>query len=111
MGQENSTDTGLRCRAGDWARIVHSIDPSLIGKVVLVEEWRHEHGRWGVCLLSGPTRGRALSNGAIIVTSRFGFRDSSLEPFPRGTNDDGDMESVSLQQQGACCHQSDSPES
>lgn len=110
MGRENSINTGLRCRAGDWARVVHSIDSELIGKVVLVEEWRPEHGRWGVCLLSGPVCGHALVTGELIVTSRFGFRDSSLEPLPRATGESGTVNSVSLQQQEVSCHQSGSPE-
>lgn len=110
MGREKPTDAGLRCRVGDWARIVHSTDPSLIGKVVLVEEWRQEHGRWGVCLLSGPVQGRAFVTGKLIVTSRFGFRDSSLEPFPRAAGDDGGVNSVNLRQQEAPCHRFDSQE-
>jgi len=70
----------LRCRPGDLARVVHSINPALIDQIVLVERWREEHGRWAVCLLGGVVLGVTLEAREPIVTSRYGFRDSSLEP-------------------------------
>lgn len=72
----------LRCRPGDLARVVHSINPALIDQIVVVEKWRQEHGRWAVCLLGGAVLGVTLLAREPIITSRFGFRDSSLEPLP-----------------------------
>lgn len=70
----------LRCRPGDLARVVHSTNPALIDQIVIVERWRQDHGRWAVCLLGGAVLGVTLSGREPIVTSRYGFRDSSLEP-------------------------------
>ncbi len=70
----------LRCRPGDLARVVHSINPALIDQIVVVERWRNEHGRWAVRLLGGVALGVTLSTRQPIITARYGFRDSSLEP-------------------------------
>lgn len=70
----------LRCRPGDLARVVHSTNPALIDQIVVVERWRQDHGRWAVCLLGGAVLGVTLSGREPVVTSRYGFRDSSLEP-------------------------------
>ena len=88
----------LRCRPGDLARVVHSINPALIDQIVVVERWRHEHGRWAVCLLGGPVLGVALSAREPIITSRYGFRDSSLEPLPPVIAASLDLEASRLHQ-------------
>ena len=72
----------LRCKPGDLARVIHSINPALIDQIVVVERWREEHGRWAVCLLGGVVLGVTLAAREPVVTSRYGFRDSSLEPLP-----------------------------
>lgn len=71
-----------RCKPGDLARVVNSINPALIDQIVVIEGWHEEHGRWAVCLLAGAALGVTLSARRPIVTSRYGFRDSSLEPLP-----------------------------
>ncbi len=83
MAETRKPEQPTRCRPGDMARIVHSRHRNLIGQLVLVEDWQEEHGRWRVCLMSGPAPCRSLSTGLPIVTAQFGFRDSSLEPLPR----------------------------
>lgn len=72
----------LRCKPGDLARVIHSINPALIDQIVVVEGWREEHGRWAVCLLGRAVLGVTLSAREPTITSRYGFRDSSLEPLP-----------------------------
>ncbi len=72
----------LRFRPGDLARVVHSINPALIDQVVVIEAWRHEHGRWAVHLLGGPVLGVTLCARDPVITTKYGFRDSSLEPLP-----------------------------
>lgn len=69
-----------RCKPGDMARVICSHDTSLIGQIVVVEEWRPEYDKWGVCLVEGPRFGTSLRTGRFIVSSRYGFKDSSLEP-------------------------------
>lgn len=71
------------CREGDMARVIHAKEDHLLGEIVLIEEWRPEHQRWQVLLMEGPLPGRTLATGRPVITSRFGFRDSSLEPLPR----------------------------
>ena len=80
MAGTNKNEQIRRFRPGDMARIVHSCDTSLLGEVVIIEEWRPAYERWAVCLVAGPACGLSLHSGDPIITSRYGFRDSSLEP-------------------------------
>jgi hypothetical protein len=69
----------FRCRPGDLARVVHSSNPSLIGRTVLVENWG-EAGRWHVTLLGAPAFGFEFKTGRPIIGNKTAFRDSSLVP-------------------------------
>lgn len=73
----------LRFRPGDIARVIHSINPALIDQIVVILAWRPDHGRWAVRLLSGPILGVTLLARQPVLTTEYGFRDSSLEPLPR----------------------------
>lgn len=62
-----------RCKPGDLARVIHSINPALIDQIVVVEGWSEEHGRWAVCLLGRAVLGVTLPAREPIITSRYGF--------------------------------------
>lgn len=79
MKEKNSDgESRLRCRAGDFARVVASTNPALIGGVVLVERLRMD-GRWDVTL-ERPAFGLTARGRRPVVTQEFTFKDSSLEP-------------------------------
>jgi hypothetical protein len=70
----------LRCRPGDLAKIIHSINPAIIGRTVLVEEWASEHERWSVTLLGAPSFGIGVVTRRPQIGNKKLFRDSSLLP-------------------------------
>ncbi|WP_186211643.1 hypothetical protein [Burkholderia gladioli] len=69
----------LRCRPGDLARIVYSTNPTLLGRIVVVEKWG-EHDGWNVTLLGAPSFGLEIGTGRPVIGHKTVLRDSSLEP-------------------------------
>ncbi len=96
MGRVDDGSQGLRCKAGDLARVVYSTNPLLIGRVVLVEGWG-ERDRWNVTLLGAPAFGLEVGTGLPMVGNKTAFRDASLRPI-RG--DLGARISVCLESSG-----------
>jgi hypothetical protein len=87
MAQEIENQRGRRFQPGDMARIVHSLDKTLIGRIVVVEEWLPECGRWGLLLMTGRAVGKCLETGRRVNSRRCAFLDSSLEPLtPQAAN-------------------------
>ncbi|PXW18431.1 hypothetical protein [Paraburkholderia caballeronis] len=76
----------LRCRPGDLARVIESIYPALVGRIVFVEAWG-AHDRWNVTLLGEPFFGFALVTGSPILGNKTMFYDSSLMPLRGDTPD------------------------
>jgi hypothetical protein len=71
----------LRCRAGDLARVIYSSNPTLVGRIVLVECWNDEtNDRWETTVFGVPTLGLELRTKRPVVTTKFAFRDTSLLP-------------------------------
>lgn len=83
MAQKARSKDVLRFKPGDMARVVHSLNKKLLRQIVVIEEWRPEFGRWAVFLTAGPVSGIRLVTGLPILTNRYGFKDSSLEPIEK----------------------------
>ncbi|MCA8174571.1 MULTISPECIES: hypothetical protein [Burkholderia] len=69
----------FRCRAGDLARVIHSINPVLVGRIVLVTH-SYDVERWAVTVFGDPVFGVTACDGRPIITNDWAFRDSSLLP-------------------------------
>ncbi|WP_186172950.1 hypothetical protein [Burkholderia gladioli] len=69
----------LQCKPGDLARVVSAASPALIGRIVFVEDL-FDSGDWNVTLLGEPAFGITSISQRPVVTHRFRFYDSSLEP-------------------------------
>ncbi|CAD6536186.1 hypothetical protein LMG27952_03116 [Paraburkholderia hiiakae] len=82
MGRGNSGESKLRCRPGDLARVVRSVDPSLIERRVLVLSPCSE-SEWVVLLMGAPTEGWTTHGDWSQSASQVIFFDSSLEPIER----------------------------
>lgn len=70
----------LRCRPGDLARVVYSKFPTLIGRIVYVQDFDEEAGRWLVLLLGEPHFGITEKTKRPIIGNEWICRDSSLVP-------------------------------
>ncbi|MDS0802843.1 hypothetical protein [Burkholderia cenocepacia] len=70
-----------RCRPGDLARVIHSKNPALLGRIVVVDRLHDlDHERWEVTVLGEPVLGTDAKDNRPIVTNYYLFCDSSLEP-------------------------------
>lgn len=68
-----------RCRPGDLARVIHSVNPALMGRIVLVTH-SYDAERWAVAVFGDPVFGVTACDGRPIVTNDWAFLDSSLLP-------------------------------
>lgn len=75
--------TTRRCKPNSLARVVHSKNPLLVGRTVVVEDWNHD-GRWNICLVGEPAFGVTPCSKRPVITCQFAARDSSLEPIETG---------------------------
>lgn len=72
--------SNLRCRPGDLARVVYSKHPTLVGRIVYVEAFNDEVGKWEVLLLGQPHFGFGQKTGRPMLGNEMYSRDSSLVP-------------------------------
>jgi hypothetical protein len=89
----------LRCRPGDLARIIYSKHPTLIGRIVYVEAFNGEVGKWEVLLLGQPHFSFGQKTGRPMIGNDLFARDSSLVPL-RGEEPE-DTESTPVEE---VCH-------
>ncbi|WP_186200630.1 hypothetical protein [Burkholderia gladioli] len=79
MPSDNEQRTALRCKPGDKARVIHSSNDALLGRIVKVERM-HGDGRWE-CVLSGDAViGLADDGAGLLLTRDWLFPDFCLEP-------------------------------
>ncbi len=71
--------TTLRCKPNSLARVIHSKNPVLVGRTVVVEDW-NDDGRWNICLVGDPAFAVTPYSKRPVITCQFAARDSSLEP-------------------------------
>ncbi|MDR8077629.1 hypothetical protein KPA96_18385 [Burkholderia cenocepacia] len=70
-----------RCRPGDLARVIHSKNPALLGRIVVVDRLHDlDHERWEVTLLGEPVLGTDAKDNRPIVTNYYLFTDHFLKP-------------------------------
>ncbi|MCA8430068.1 hypothetical protein [Burkholderia seminalis] len=69
----------MKCKPGDLARVVHSRNQALIGRVVRVD-YPHGDGRWECELVGDPVVGLADDGEGLLLTRDWLFSDASLEP-------------------------------
>ena len=73
--------TNLRCRPGDLARVIHSKNPTLVGRIVVVERIRDiSPARLNVTILGEPVFGITMYGKRPVITNLFACRDTSLVP-------------------------------
>ncbi|WP_244120369.1 hypothetical protein [Burkholderia gladioli] len=87
----------MRCRPGDLARVVHSTNPMLMGRTVIIENFCEEQERWFVTLLGEPAFGLGIKSGRPMISNEVYFRDTSLVPL-RGD------EQESTERETEACH-------
>ncbi|MGS1056674.1 hypothetical protein [Burkholderia glumae] len=87
----------LRCRPGDLARIIKSNNPMAVGRIVIVDRFDDEHGRWLTTLLGEPILGIGILSGRPKVSSKLFFADSSLAPLR-------DDEQYAIERETEACH-------
>lgn len=71
--------TDLQCKARQLAKVVCSLNPSLVGRLVRIARL-HVDGRWECELIGEPVVGLADDGDGFVVTRDWLFCDSCLEP-------------------------------
>ncbi|RQZ76717.1 hypothetical protein DF052_00250 [Burkholderia glumae] len=79
MQSNNEQQQVLRCKPGDRAKIIHSSNEALLGRVVRIE-CLHNDGRWECVLLGDAVIGLADDGGGLLLTRDWLFPDFCLEP-------------------------------
>lgn len=80
----NTRPQNLRCQPGDLAIVIHSINPILIGHIVVVGVHRTDSAMWEVLDMGGEAFGIEADTGCPIVTNNWLFHDSALQPIRGG---------------------------
>ncbi|MEK6290066.1 MAG: hypothetical protein V4793_01545 [Paraburkholderia tropica] len=79
MQSNNQQQTVLRCKPGDWAKIIHTSNEALLGRIVKIERL-YSDGRWECVLLGDAVIGLADDGEGLLLTRDWLFPDFCLEP-------------------------------
>lgn len=71
--------TDLQCKARQLAKVVCSLNPSLVGRLVRISGL-HVDGRWECELIGEPVVGLADDGDGFVFTRDWLFCDACLEP-------------------------------
>ncbi len=74
----------LRCAPGDLAIITSPKNESLLGRIVLVQGFNADAGRWNILLMGAPIFGITSQTKQPVITNEIALRDSSLRPINGG---------------------------
>ncbi len=79
MQSDNEQQPIMRCKPGDRAKVIHTSNEALLGRIVKIE-CQHGDGRWECVLLGHAVIGLADDGRGLLLTRDWLFPDFCLEP-------------------------------